>query len=199
MIRIDQTPTAQPIMTPANRYKTSDNLLSLAYVKPSIMLLALRNKVLAPDGLRQRLSRVHPPLVVQAPPAGRLLPHGGGGVRPGPQLVLARVLLHHGGARPVGRVGQAEAEGSTQVTVANLGDAVMPVELELGFEDGTTELVKLPVEIWYAGDRYVYEDRSGKTIVRARVNPDGTFPDAIPAQRRLGATRSAGSKDFSRR
>ena len=68
---------------------------------------------------------------------------------------------------------------ATQVTLANLGDAVMPVELELGFEDGTTELVKLPVEIWYAGDRYVYEDRSGKPIVSARVNPDGTFPDAI--------------------
>ena len=47
---------------------------------------------------------------------------------------------------------------ATQVTLANLGDAVMPVELELGFEDGTTELVKLPVEIWYAGDRYVYAD-----------------------------------------
>jgi hypothetical protein len=39
--------------------------------------------------------------------------------------------------------------------------------------------VKLPVEIWYVGDRYVYESRSGKPIVSARVNPDGTFPDAI--------------------
>jgi hypothetical protein len=63
--------------------------------------------------------------------------------------------------------------------VANLGDAVMPVELELGFGDGTTEVVKLPVEIWYGGERYVYEDRSGRSIVSARVNPDGTFPDAI--------------------
>ena len=72
-----------------------------------------------------------------------------------------------------------QVEGSTQVTIANLGDAVMPVELELGFDDGTTELVKLPVEIWYGGERYVYENRSGKTIASARVNPDGTFPDAI--------------------
>jgi hypothetical protein len=70
-------------------------------------------------------------------------------------------------------------DGSTQVTLANLGDAVMPVELELGFEDDTTELVKLPVEIWYAGNRYVYEARGGKAIVRAQVNPDGTFPDAV--------------------
>jgi hypothetical protein len=46
---LDQGPTAQPIMTPANRYRNNDNLGSLAYVKPSIMLLALRNKVLGPE------------------------------------------------------------------------------------------------------------------------------------------------------
>ena len=36
-------------MTPANRYRTSDNLGALAYVKPSILLLALRNKVLGAE------------------------------------------------------------------------------------------------------------------------------------------------------
>ena len=46
VIAIDQMPAAQPILTAANRFKTSNNLLSLAYVKPSIMLLALRSKVL---------------------------------------------------------------------------------------------------------------------------------------------------------
>jgi hypothetical protein len=56
---------------------------------------------------------------------------------------------------------------------------VMPVELELGFEDGTKDLVKLPVEIWYGGNRYTYQMQAGKTIVSARVNPDGNFPDAI--------------------
>jgi hypothetical protein len=61
----------------------------------------------------------------------------------------------------------------------NLGDAVMPVELELGFEDATTEMVKLPVEIWYAGNRYVYQLEPGKAVVSARVNPDGTLPDAV--------------------
>src|SRR3954453_16715001 len=34
---LDQAPSAQPIMTPANRYKSNDNLGSLAYLKPSIM------------------------------------------------------------------------------------------------------------------------------------------------------------------
>jgi len=63
--------------------------------------------------------------------------------------------------------------------LVNLGDAVMPVELELGFEDGTTDVLKLPVEIWYGGNRYVYQTKPAKTIVSARVNPDGTLPDAV--------------------
>ena len=46
---LDQAPSAQPIMTPANRYRNNENLGALAYVKPSIMLLALRNKVLGPE------------------------------------------------------------------------------------------------------------------------------------------------------
>jgi aminopeptidase N len=72
-----------------------------------------------------------------------------------------------------------DTTGGTQLTLANLGDAVMPVELELTFEDGSSERVKLPVEIWYGGNRYQYEIEPGKTLVAARVNPDGTFPDAV--------------------
>ncbi|HXI21486.1 MAG TPA: M1 family metallopeptidase, partial [Gemmatimonadales bacterium] len=45
----DQAPTAQPIMTYANRYKTDANLGSLAYVKPALALYTLRNKVLGPE------------------------------------------------------------------------------------------------------------------------------------------------------
>jgi len=72
-----------------------------------------------------------------------------------------------------------DSAGGAQVTLVNLGDAVMPVELELGFEDGSTDMMKLPVEIWYGGNRYVYEIQPGKAIVSARVNPDGTLPDAV--------------------
>ena len=67
------------------------------------------------------------------------------------------------------------------MTLRSLGAAVMPVELELGFADGTTQTVKLPVEIWYGGNRYVYRVAPGKPIVSARVNPDGLFPDVVPS------------------
>ena len=177
--RADQMPTAQPMMTPANRYKTSSNLLSLAYVKPSIVLLTLRNKVLPPtvfdSAFREYTRRwafKHPQPAdffrTVEEVSGRDLGW------------FWRGFFYTSAAldQSVESVKQ-ETGGPTDVTLANLGDAVMPVELRLTFEDGSTELVKLPVEIWYAGDRYVYQDRSGKSIVAATVNPDGTFPDAV--------------------
>jgi hypothetical protein len=181
VIGIDQTPTAQPIMTPANRYKTSNNLLSLAYVKPSIVLLTLRNKVLGPEVFdsafreyTRRWAFKHPQpadffRTIEAV-SGRDLSW------------FWRGFFYTSAAldQTVESV-KLDADGSSQVTLANLGDAVLPVELELGFEDGTTDRIKLPVEIWYAGNRYVYQVKPGKTIVSARVNPDGTLPDALPS------------------
>ena len=177
--RTDGMPTAQPIMTPANRYRTSGNLLSLAYVKPSIALLTLRNKVLAPDVFdsafreyTRRWAFKHPQPAdffrTMESISGRDLSWFWRG------FFLTTAALD----QAIDGIKQ-EPGGPTQVIVANLGDAVMPVELLLTFEDGTTSQTKLPVEIWYLGDRYVYQDHSGKTVVRATVNPDGTFPDAL--------------------
>jgi hypothetical protein len=181
VVRTDQMPTAQPIMTPANRYKTPGNLLSLAYVKPSIALLTLRNKVLAPavfdSAFREYTRRwafKHP----QPADFFRTM-----------EAISGRDLswFWRGFFFTTAALDQAidgvkrEAGGPTQVVVANLGDAVMPVELLLTFDDGSTSQTTLPVEIWYLGDRYVYQDHSGKTVVRATVNPDGTFPDALTA------------------
>jgi hypothetical protein len=179
VIGIDQSPTAQPIMTPANRYKTSNNLLSLAYVKPSIMLLTLRSKVLGPevfDSAFREYSRRwafrHPQPTdffrTMEEVSGRDL-----------AWFWRSFFFTTASLDQTVEVVKQNPDGSAEVGLANLGDAVMPVELELGFEDGTTELVKLPVEIWYGGNRYVYHVEPGKTIVSARVNPDGTFPDAL--------------------
>jgi len=179
VVGIDQLPTAQPILTPANRYKISDNLLSLAYVKPSIMLLALRSKVLGNQVFdtafreyTRRWAFKHP----QPADFFRTVEEVSG-------RDLAwfwRGFFYTSAAldQSVESVRQ-DSSGATQVTLVNLGDAVMPVELELGFEDATTELVKLPVEIWYDGNRYVYLVPAGRSVVSARVNPDSTLPDAV--------------------
>jgi hypothetical protein len=178
---LDQTPTAQPIMTPANRYRTEDNLGSLAYVKPSIMLLALRNKVLGPEVFDTAFREYTRRWVFKHPqPAdffrtieevsGRDLSWFWRG------FFFTTAALD----QSVESVSQAP-DGSTQIALRSLGAAVMPVELELGFADGTRQTVKLPVEIWYGGNRYVYRLEPGKQVVSARVNPDGRFPDLVPS------------------
>ena len=177
---LDQAPSAQPIMTPANRYKSNDNLGSLAYVKPSIMLLALRTKVLGPEVFdtafreyTRRWAFKHP----QPADFFRTIEEVSG-------RDLAwfwRGFFYTTAAldQAVESVKQAP-DGAALISLRSLGAAVMPVELELAFADGSTQVVKLPVEIWYGGNRYVYRFMPGKVIVRARVNPDGQFPDLVP-------------------
>jgi hypothetical protein len=181
VIATDQLPTAQPILTPANRYRNSDNLLTLAYLKPSVALLTLRSKVLGPQVFdaafreyTRRWAFKHP----QPADFFRTIEAIGG-------RDLAwfwRGFFYTTAAldQAVESVKQ-DTTGASQITIVNLGDAVMPVELELAYDDATAELVKLPVEIWYGGNRYVYQTNAGKIIVSARVNPDGTLPDAVVA------------------
>jgi hypothetical protein len=177
---LDQAPSAQPIMTPANRYKSNDNLGSLAYVKPSIMLLALRNKVLGPEVFdtafreyTRRWAFKHP----QPADFFRTIEEVSG-------RDLAwfwRGFFYTTAAldQSVESVKQMP-NGLAFISLRSLGAAVMPVELELLFDDGSTQVIKLPVEIWYGGNRYVFRVMPGKVIVRARVNPDGMFPDLVP-------------------
>jgi hypothetical protein len=188
---LDQSPAAQPIMTPANRYRSNDNLGSLAYVKPSIMLLALRNKVLGPEVFdtafreyTRRWAFKHPQPAdffrTMEEVSGRDLAWFWRG------FFYTTAALD----QSVESVKQTP-DGTAQITLRSLGAAVMPVELELGFADGSTQLVKLPVEIWYGGNRYIYRIQPGKAIVSARVNPDGRFPDLVA--RNDGWTAPAGS------
>jgi hypothetical protein len=53
----------------------------------------------------------------------------------------------------------------------------MPVELQLVMEDGATRQLKLPVEVWYGGDRYNLLVPDGKKVVKVTIDPQGIYPD----------------------
>jgi hypothetical protein len=191
VLGLDQTPNAQPIMTPANRYRGTDNLGALAYIKPSLMLLALRDKVLGPEVFdsafreyTRRWAFKHP----QPADFFRTI-----------EEVSGRDLawFWRGFFYTTAALDQAvesvkqEPDGGAQIVLRSLGAAVMPVELQLGFADDSTQLIRLPVEIWYGGDRYIFRINPGKQIVSARVNPDGGFPDLVPTNDEWKATTTA--------
>lgn len=67
--------------------------------------------------------------------------------------------------------------GSAQITVANLSSGVMPVELTLEYEDGSTDTVVWPAAVW-AGTRSVTGDvaTSGE-LKKVTIDAGGYYPD----------------------
>lgn len=64
------------------------------------------------------------------------------------------------------------------VVLDNLGRMVMPVFLRVTYEDGATEDIDLPVEIWSATDRWRARlNTGGRKIVKVEIDPDEYLPD----------------------
>ncbi len=70
-----------------------------------------------------------------------------------------------------------DASGS-HVALSNRNELVMPVILELTYDDGTRDVRHLPVEIWATGDHYTL-DVPDHTVVGARLDPDDLYPDVV--------------------
>ena len=88
-----------------------------------------------------------------------------------------------------GRLDQAvdsvsRGAGGTRIHLSSRSDNVMPLEMDLGFSDGTTERIRLPVEMWNLGARFSYRVRGGKTLRRVVVDPRGAYPDERRANNR---------------
>jgi hypothetical protein len=65
-----------------------------------------------------------------------------------------------------------------RIQVDNKGGLVMPLELEVTFEDGTTERIDLPVEVWrYNELTFKKGFFSDKVITRVIVDPDEAYAD----------------------
>jgi hypothetical protein len=184
VMQLDQTPTAQPIMTPANRYRNNNNLGSLAYVKPSIALQSLRNDVLGAEvfdsAFREYAARwafKHP----QPADFFRTIEDVSG--RDLAWFWRGWFYTTDAPDQAVESVTQTvNANGATDVsvTIRNTGQMVMPIVLQLTLADGTAQLLKYPVEAWYLGDRFTARTTVPAAVREARLNPDGQFPDLVP-------------------
>jgi hypothetical protein len=65
-----------------------------------------------------------------------------------------------------------------RVFLSNRREMVMPADLQLTYDDGTSEVVRLPVEIWNLGSRFTYTVTSGtRRVVRAELDPRHVLPD----------------------
>jgi len=65
-----------------------------------------------------------------------------------------------------------------EIHLSNRGTMVMPAELAITYDDGTTDVVRLPVEMWNLGSRFTYRARHPRGMpVTVELDPRAVFPD----------------------
>ncbi len=69
------------------------------------------------------------------------------------------------------------ADGVTSVHLSSRATMIMPAELTLTFDDGTTQAIKLPIEMWNLGSRFVYRVPGKKGVRGAEVDTRRALPD----------------------
>ncbi|MGH7606173.1 MAG: M1 family aminopeptidase, partial [Gemmatimonadales bacterium] len=69
------------------------------------------------------------------------------------------------------------APDTTVIHLANRGEMVLPVTLELRYDDGTRETRTLPVEMWHLGSRFAYRLVAPRRLAGVVVDPRHVYPD----------------------
>jgi len=68
-------------------------------------------------------------------------------------------------------------DGVTEIRLESLGQMIMPATLQLGFADGTSETVRLPIEMWKLGPLYTYRVPAGREVIGVVLDPREAYPD----------------------
>jgi hypothetical protein len=69
------------------------------------------------------------------------------------------------------------AKGAS-ITIQNKEKLPMPVTVEVKEENGATNRMKLPVEIWEKGYQWKFHYPSTSKIVQVTIDPDQRLPDS---------------------
>jgi hypothetical protein len=74
------------------------------------------------------------------------------------------------------------------ITLVNLDRMAMPTTVRVKESNGNTATVKLPVEIWERGGKFVLSWHSTSRIESVSVDPDERLPDVAPGNNVWNAT-----------
>lgn len=67
------------------------------------------------------------------------------------------------------------------IKVENIGQLPMPTEVAIKFKDGSTQIEKLPVEVWKRNSEWSFEVPTTKEILSVQLDPKGSLPDVNPS------------------
>jgi hypothetical protein len=167
----------EPAMTPADRIMGS--LSITAYTKPGLGLILLRDHIVGRDrfdpAFREYIRRwayKHPT------PADffRTIEDGVGEDLSWfwrPWFYTTERL-----DQAVDSVTVSDSAGMvSRVHLRSVSPMPMPVDLRLRMDDGSTQQLSLPVEIWYGGNRYSVLVQGPKKVISATIDPRNIYPD----------------------
>jgi hypothetical protein len=66
---------------------------------------------------------------------------------------------------------------TTKLFLSSPGTLPMPLDLRVTYNDGSTDRFRLPVEVWFLGNRYIWLHQFSKAIGKIEIDPDMNFPD----------------------
>ncbi len=69
------------------------------------------------------------------------------------------------------------SDGAERIFLANRGTMTLPLEMDVTYGDGTTERIRLPVEMWNLGSRFAHRVPKGKSVQRVVIDPRHALPD----------------------
>ncbi|MGN6605100.1 MAG: M1 family metallopeptidase [Ginsengibacter sp.] len=67
------------------------------------------------------------------------------------------------------------------ITVVNNDQMVLPVPMKIEQENGKTDSIELPVEIWQRGGEWTFHYPSTSAIKKVTIDPDHDYPDINPS------------------
>ncbi|SDT31873.1 hypothetical protein SAMN05216490_3073 [Mucilaginibacter mallensis] len=70
-----------------------------------------------------------------------------------------------------------DAKNGVFITIENLGEMALPVRLKVTEENGNTQIVDLPVEVWQRGAKWVFKYNSTSKIATVVIDPEHRLPD----------------------
>jgi hypothetical protein len=183
-----------PIMTPADRIR--GDLSITAYTKPGLGLVLLRDRIIGRDRFDPAFREYIRRWAYKHPTPADFFRTIEDGV--GEDLSWFWRSWFYSTERldlAVDSVSTSDSAGVvSQVHLRNGGGMVMPVELDLRMEDGSSRHLSLPVEIWFAGDRYTLTVPGPQRVVGATIDARNFFPDVHRENNSWMAPAAAGGR-----
>ena len=72
---------------------------------------------------------------------------------------------------------QGDSSKGALVTITNLDRMAMPIYLQYETVSGKTQMVKIPVEIWQNGDKWIEKLNTTEKLKSVTIDPEHIFPD----------------------